>query len=104
MVGYKVRYLNCFGLSEGDFVACECCEAEAVEVHHIFRKGMGGSKEWDFIENLMAVCRSCHAKYGDITELRKPLIDIHVLRMQAAGIQVNHLNCVDVINGVRKNK
>jgi 5-methylcytosine-specific restriction endonuclease McrA len=32
---------------------------------------MGGSKTKDTIENLMALCRSCHLEYGD----KKQFID-----------------------------
>ena len=35
-----------------------------MDIHHIERRGMGGGEK-DYIENLMAVCRSCHVRYGD---------------------------------------
>jgi hypothetical protein len=45
---------------------------------------MGGNKsgDKDVIENLMALCRTCHDQYGDITELEPVLIQIHTLHMQ----------------------
>lgn len=45
----------------GERIMCQCCNmAEAVDIHHIEPKGMGGSEEKDFIENLIALCRECH--------------------------------------------
>ena len=44
---------------------CEVCGSRAVDIHHIHRRGMGGSTDADKIENLMAVCRTCHIEYGD---------------------------------------
>lgn len=58
-------YLRFFGYGEEDFIPCEVCGAKAVDIHHIDCRGMGGSKEKDDIENLMALCRPCHVKYGD---------------------------------------
>ena len=48
-----------------DYIPCEICNAKAVDIHHIDCRGMGGSKSKDTIDNLMALCRSCHVKYGD---------------------------------------
>jgi hypothetical protein len=41
-----------------------CSEWNAVDIHHISSRGMGGSKNnaKDFPENLAALCRSCHNK------------------------------------------
>jgi hypothetical protein len=43
---------------------------------------MGGSKDKDVIENLMALCRKCHIEFGDITDLKPYLKEIHSLRMK----------------------
>lgn len=37
----------------------------ATDIHHIECRGMGGSKDADSIENLMALTREEHDKYGD---------------------------------------
>ena len=39
-----------------------CQKWEAVDIHHISAKGMGGSKCKDYIENLTALCRACHTR------------------------------------------
>ena len=38
---------------------------------------MGGTKEAENIDNLQALCRSCHVKYGDKKEYKEFLKDIH---------------------------
>ena len=58
-------YFDYFGYTGQEFIACEVCGSKAVDIHHIDCRGMGSSKEKDTINNLMAVCRSCHVTYGD---------------------------------------
>jgi len=60
-----------------DFIPCEICGARAVDIHHIHRRGIGGNPNADRIENLMAVCRSCHIEYGDKKEHLEWLQEIH---------------------------
>lgn len=57
-------YLESFNYDTSDFIPCEICEAKAVDIHHIDARGMGGSDK-DNIDNLMALCRNCHIKFGD---------------------------------------
>lgn len=54
-----------FNYALDDFIGCEVCGARAVDIHHIYRRGMGGTKKSDQIENLIALCRSCHLNLGD---------------------------------------
>lgn len=70
-------YLDYFGYTGQEFIACEVCGRRAVDVHHIDCRGMGGSKEKDKIENLMGVCRECHIKYGDKKEYMDFLKEKH---------------------------
>lgn len=72
----KIYYEN-FGYAIDEFVACEICGQRAVDIHHIDCRGMGGSKEKDKIENLMAVCRKCHIQYGDKKDHIEWLKEIH---------------------------
>jgi len=70
-------YLREMGYDETDFIPCEVCSSRAVDIHHIEARGMGGSQEADRIENLMALCRDCHTRYGDIKHYKEWLQDIH---------------------------
>lgn len=70
-------YMSHFGYALDDFIPCEVCGNKAVDLHHIFCRGMGGSKDKDNIENLQALCRSCHIEYGDKKEHLEFLQNIH---------------------------
>jgi len=70
-------YLQGMGYKKTDFIPCEVCGSQAVDVHHIEARGMGGSKDKDTIENLMGLCRNCHIEYGDKKQYKEFLKDIH---------------------------
>lgn len=59
-------YLDFFNYSLEDFIGCEICGSRAVDIHHIERRGMGGTTRAEDINNLMALCRHCHLTFGDI--------------------------------------
>jgi 5-methylcytosine-specific restriction endonuclease McrA len=71
MIKHKKIYIDYFGYETGDVIPCEVClydfnknkegvVKDAVDIHHISARKMGGSKLKDYPENLMALCRSCH--------------------------------------------
>jgi hypothetical protein len=68
---YKRIYLEARNLTQTDFIPCEVCGAQAVDIHHIQARGMGGSKSRDTPENLIALCRSCHHEADFGTGLSK---------------------------------
>jgi 5-methylcytosine-specific restriction endonuclease McrA len=72
-------YFNHFKLSIADRPLCEICGDVAVDIHHIKARGMGGdpSGKSDDINNLMALCRYCHDKYGDRKQYFEYLHDVH---------------------------
>ena len=80
-------YLEHFGfIKKGDkplspddieMPCCEVCGAPAQDIHHIDARGRGGSKTKDTIENLRAVCRTCHISYGDKAQFMEELKNIH---------------------------
>lgn len=49
-------YMRHFDYGEQDFIPCEACGREAVDIHHINGRGPGK----DVVENLMGLCRRCH--------------------------------------------
>jgi len=79
-------YLEAFGFDTSDFIPCEVCQARATDIHHIKARGMGGSNSKDTKENLMALCRTCHIKYGDKKQYYDFLIQKH---KQICDISVN---------------
>lgn len=81
MKNHTKVYRKYFNYAGDEFIPCECCGARAVDIHHIEARGMGGSKDKDDIENLMAVCRTCHIKYGDKKEYLNYLRGRHKLHL-----------------------
>lgn len=77
MVKYKKVYLDYYGLDVTDYIGCEICQAKAVDIHHLEIKGMGGSKTKDYIENLIAICRSCHTKCHSSIKFNTKAKEIH---------------------------
>lgn len=75
-------YLEGSGFQVEEWIPCEVCEQSAVDIHHIESRGMGGTKKKDVFPNLMALCRKCHDEYGDITELKEKLTEIHLLKFK----------------------
>ncbi len=76
MQKYTKIYLDYFKLKPGEFVACEICGTQATEIHHIHNRSHRKDLLND-INNLMAICRTCHIKYGDIKKHKPLLIKIH---------------------------
>jgi hypothetical protein len=82
MKNYKKKYLDYFQFVGGEYVPCEVCCGNAVDIHHIDCRGMGGSDDKDYISNTMALCRDCHTKYGDRKEYTELLKNIHLGRLE----------------------
>jgi hypothetical protein len=81
MKNHTKVYLKHFGYGIEDFIPCEICGARSVDLHHIFRRGMGGSKTADTIDNIMALDRECHIKYGDKKQYIEFLKEKHKQRL-----------------------
>jgi 5-methylcytosine-specific restriction endonuclease McrA len=59
MKKHTKNYMEHYGYGEQDVILCEKCGRVAVDIHHKKLKSQGGT---DDIENLIAVCRTCHNK------------------------------------------
>jgi 5-methylcytosine-specific restriction endonuclease McrA len=57
-------YMKGNGFDTSDWIPCENCNNTAVDIHHITPRGIGGDPlgHRDQLENLIALCRSCHIK------------------------------------------
>ena len=82
MKNHTKIYMKYFGYGIEDFISCEVCGNRGVDIHHIFNRGMGGTKQKDSIENLMALCRKHHLQYGDIKDKKDYLKEIHLQFMK----------------------
>ena len=62
MKKYIKIYMDYHDYVLDDVILCSACGTVAVDIHHLEGRKMGGSKNKDFIENLIALCRRCHIK------------------------------------------
>ena len=77
MKKHVILYHKHFNICLGEWIKCEICGKMAQDIHHIECRGMGGTKKPENIENLMALCRECHIKFGDKKQYKDYLKDIH---------------------------
>lgn len=74
------NYYQHFGYSSTDVIICEQCHSVAVDIHHIEPRSSFGKKrkqEQDNINNLIALCRTCHDKaHSNMKESRVYLKEI----------------------------
>jgi 5-methylcytosine-specific restriction endonuclease McrA len=59
---YVKIYMEYHGIQGDEWWPCENCSQTGNQVHHLIPRGMGGSKERDYIENLIGLCFDCHEK------------------------------------------
>lgn len=91
-------YLNSFGIDEFSYyIKCEVCQKEVNDIHHISARGMGGSTQKNFIENLMALCRDCHDLYGDKKQFISLLYMIHFKCMLDEGLMPNKARLIGIV-------
>jgi len=90
MKNHTKIYFNALGLYPEDGCNCEICNQRAVDIHHIERRGMGGTTnpEKDSIFNLIAVCRECHDRYGDKVKYKRSMKVKHMRFLMQRGSQL----------------
>ena len=80
MKKHKQVYFDYYDIDPGDFVACENCGSQAVDIHHLKFRSQGGQ---DVIENLMALCRECHFEVHNGTKIKtEDLIKKHLKNLK----------------------
>jgi hypothetical protein len=91
-------YLDHFGYAGDEFIPCECCGKKAVDINHVVARGRGGDPtgKKDIIENLQAVCRDCHNKYGD-----NPNWFVFLVKAHATKLRVNWIELLDKLKSLR---
>ena len=77
--------MDYFGYDLSDFISCEVCGKQAVDINHIIPRGMGGTKKLDEIKNLMAVCRKCHIDFADRKQYKDFLDEKHLQFIESHG-------------------
>ena len=87
MVRYKQIYLDAFGLDTTDFIACEVSGQRAIDFHHIIGRGKKGE---DRVENLMALTRVNHIKYGDKKKYMVFLFNTHRNYLSDNGVKFDN--------------
>ncbi len=82
-------YNDAFGYKVGDYRACELTGREGTDIHHIEARQMGGDPEGnkDRIENLMALNRTDHIKYGDVNKYKAFLFRKHKEHLIRYGVK-----------------
>ena len=83
-------YFDALGLYPEEFTPCELCGKEAVDIHHLERRGMGGTTnpEANSIFNLMALCREDHDKFGEKVAYKDWLKGKHMLFLLKRGVRI----------------
>lgn len=83
-MGYEPWFMN-----NDDPVPCEICGEQFHDVHHIERRGMGGTEKEYFVEEMMALCRDDHFFFGDKKKFRVFLYWVHYLKMKQVKREID---------------
>jgi hypothetical protein len=78
MPNHAKVYLQRFGYDSMDTVISEITGQKAVDINHLDPRGMGGSKEKDLPENLMALTRYEHDIFENYPELKEWFVKVHL--------------------------
>lgn len=88
-------YFNAMGYEDTDFIECEVCQQKAVDIHHIESRGSGGTgrnrirgtkNAKDYIENLVALCRTCHNLCEQYKDFNIKVKELHLKYLQSLNI------------------
>ncbi len=69
--------MEAIGFDESDFIPCEVCKTQAVDIHHVIPRSKFGSKRkaiQDQANNLIALCRKHHDEaHGSLSKIWQQL-------------------------------
>jgi 5-methylcytosine-specific restriction endonuclease McrA len=87
MKQYVKTYLTYFGYDVSDWIQCEVCGAKAVDIHHLDPRSTNKAKI-NLIDNLVALCRTCHDKCGSSWDFNEMTRLIH--RKKLLSVKTDH--------------
>jgi 5-methylcytosine-specific restriction endonuclease McrA len=87
MKPYTKTYMKYFGYDTSDFIPCEVCGKNASDIHHLEPRSIAKAKE-NLIDNLMALCRSCHDECGSSRRMNDTAKLIH--RKKLLQVKTDH--------------
>ena len=75
-------YMDFHNYDKSDWISCEACGTTAVDIHHISGRGIGGDPTGhkNQIENLIALCRSCHIKAETNKDFNQQLKEQNIVK------------------------
>lgn len=88
MKPYVKTYLKYFGFYVPEEIMCEVCGEPAVDIHHLTPRSLRKDLI-NKIDNLMALCRSCHDRAGKDREFNDDLRLIHRKKLLQNGLPDN---------------
>ena len=86
MKNHTKLYFSKLGFDTSDFIPSELSNQRAVDIHHIDCRGAGGTKKEDRIEELMALTREEHLKYGDKKQFMVMLYEKHLAYLKSKRV------------------
>lgn len=89
-------YMSALGYCIDDMIPCELRGIRANDIHHIDARGSGGDPTGnkDIIENLMAINRDDHNRYGDRPNYMFYLTEKHFIFLRRHGVDPDPEKCV----------
>jgi hypothetical protein len=87
MSDYKIMFLKFYGYTKADTIPCAVCLKPANDIHHIQRRGMGGDKSLDRIDNLIPLCSEHHSQLGDRKQFKAMLYSLLIKQLTNQGFK-----------------
>ena len=86
------------GFDTSDFIPCVISGEQAVDIHHIEARGMGGTIKEENINNIMASTRDIHLFFGDKTKYKNWLKKVHENYLQTGQPWIEENSDCEILN------